>query len=276
MEYHDINKNKFDNIKEKTVGGAWVGWINALKVLVLMIKKYIKNLNFTNVVIFLTAFGTLWTSFATYTMVKEMEKQRMASSKPFIKVLANKNAISFVKYTKEGKLEQVKNDNIHQIFNGVIMENFGVGPAFDVKIKFIVNDKDLNTCSKRYFNHASNVRNINSPFYQAIYELSVLNRNIITAMKKGDNETIKLSRDPSKIMKNYLDELYLIINLFSDKSKMYWLPSIDLSLSYTDLNQNRIAQKFKIKQYIDVTKKDNNGNYRMIEKMEISEIKKEN
>ena len=241
-----------------------------------MIKKYIKNLNFTNVVIFLTAFGTLWTSFATYTMVKEMEKQRMASSKPFIKVLANKNAISFVKYTKEGKLEQVKNDNIHQIFNGVIMENFGVGPAFDVKIKFIVNDKDLNTCSKRYFNHASNVRNINSPFYQAIYELSVLNRNIITAMKKGDNETIKLSRDPSKIMKNYLDELYLIINLFSDKSKMYWLPSIDLSLSYTDLNQNRIAQKFKIKQYIDVTKKDNNGNYRMIEKMEISEIKKEN
>ena len=188
----------------------------------------------------LTAFAALLTSIITMFTVKEMKKQRLVSHLPIIKVLGSYAEVEINK-SKNWLWESEK----------LNINNFGKGVALDVKVQWEVKLNDIITLLQKYDPHNIKGFSLEKNFLKlenSFHAIKIQSEKLFPAIPENTHTSneIKIPSYLTAAFGTYINEAVLNRPKES-KSQSYDLddfPSVNIKVSYLDLNNNEYEKNF--------------------------------
>jgi len=200
----------------------------------------------SNIIAIITALAALATGIANFFMIREMKKQRIATSKPVLKIL-QKNDVATINKNKHWSW----NENESSFSIEPKLMNFGTGPALSIKITWkldldkIVNGlKYFDPYNQKKFNHNDNTIELDNSFHAVANQKNTTINAVL--VNNASNEPLRIPSYYVTAFEKYIELGFLNKEGEGDYSNYPTFPSIYANFKYEDIHGNELKQEFKI------------------------------
>lgn len=205
-----------------------------------------------DIVVTITAMAALVTGIASLLMILEMKRQRMATSKPVLKILTKNRSATVDNESKTWSWD----DNESSYFTILRLMNFGTGPAlnvivsWDVDLEVLVNVlKYFDPYKQMDFSYKNDFVNLDNSLH-AIHNQRTVRIDAVPVNGVSDGEALKIPSYYVVAFEKYV-ELGLLKRPKADSKnsgaiELPDFPEIYVNFEYEEINGTKLKQKFRI------------------------------